>query len=103
VRPSREELADSFAQDTEDNWSFPISIRLIISFQQQDKSLVKKAESTDPTYSISPFCRGAVICHNHKVVIPMQLRTHMVKWYHEMLWCHPSKRRTEETICQHLI
>jgi hypothetical protein len=29
VMPSGEELADSFAQDTEDNWSFPISITLI--------------------------------------------------------------------------
>jgi hypothetical protein len=55
VMPSREELADSFVQDTEDNWSFPISITFFKSFQQQDKSLVKKAESIDPTYTISLF------------------------------------------------
>jgi hypothetical protein len=48
-------LADSFAQYTEDNWSFPISITLIKYFQQQDKSLVAKAEATDPTYTTSPF------------------------------------------------
>jgi hypothetical protein len=35
IMPSCEELADSSAQDTEDNWSFfPISITLIKSFQQ---------------------------------------------------------------------
>ena len=101
IMPSREELADSFAQDTEDNWSFPISITLIKSFQQKDKALVKKAKSIDPAYTISPFRGGAVICHNHKVVIPQQLRNHVVKWYHEML-CHPGKKRTEETIRQHL-
>jgi transposase InsO family protein len=101
IMPSREELADSFAQDTEDNWSFPISITLIKSFQQRDKALVKKAESIDPAYTISPFRGGAVICHNHKVVIPQQLRNHVVKWYHEML-CHPGEKRTEETIRQHL-
>jgi hypothetical protein len=64
--PSYEELADSFAQDTEDNWSFPISISLIKTFQQKDKSLVKKAEYIDPTYTISPYRGGAVICHNNK-------------------------------------
>jgi hypothetical protein len=37
VMPSCEELADYFAQDTEDNWSFTISITLRKSFQQQDK------------------------------------------------------------------
>ncbi len=101
VMPSCEELADSFAQDTEDNWSFPISITLIKSFQQQDKALVKKAESIDPTYTISPFCGGAVICHNHKVVIPQQLRrNHVVKWYHEML-CHPRKKKNLYTNTLH--
>ena len=42
-----------------------------------------------------------MICHNGKVVIPIQLRPHVVNWYHEMI-CHPSKKRTEETIRQHL-
>jgi hypothetical protein len=99
--PSRKELAESFAQDIEDNWSFPISITLIKSFQQKDLKLTRKAESDDPAYTISPFRGGAVICHNNKVVIPIQLRTHVVNWYHEML-CHPGEKRTEETIRQHL-
>jgi hypothetical protein len=99
--PSREELADSFAQNTEENWTFPISITLIKKFQQEDLNLLHKAESDDPTYTISPFRGGAVICHNKKIVIPLPLRTHVVKWYHEML-CHPGEKRTEETIRQHL-
>jgi hypothetical protein len=72
--PSHEELADCSGQDTKEKWSFPISITLIKSFQQQDLDLVQKAESDDPTlYTISPFCGGAVICHHGtKVVIPIQ-------------------------------
>ena len=53
--PSREELADCFPEETEENWSFPISITLIKSFQQQGLDLVQKAASNDPTYTISPF------------------------------------------------
>jgi hypothetical protein len=101
VMPSREELADCFAQDTEENWSFPISIGIIKSFQQQDLDLIKKEKSDNPRYTISPFRGRAVTCHNVKVVIPLQLRSHVVKWYHKML-CHPSKRCMEETIRQHL-
>ena len=42
IMPSWEELADHFAQETENKWSFPISITLIKSFQQKDKNLTKK-------------------------------------------------------------
>ena len=59
--PSREELADSFAQDTEDNWSFPISITLIKSFQQRDNALVKKAESIDQAYYLPFSQRGSYL------------------------------------------
>jgi hypothetical protein len=55
VMPTREELADCFAEENENNWSFPISITLIKSFQQKDVRLVQKAESDDPTYIISPL------------------------------------------------
>jgi hypothetical protein len=91
IMPSREKLADCFAQNTEENWSFPISISLIKPFQQQNPDLIQKSESNDPTYTISPFHGGAVICHNNKIVIPLQLKSHVVKWYHEML-CHPGKK-----------
>ena len=101
VMPSREELADCFAEDEDENWSFPISITLIKTYQQLDLRLVEKAASDDPTYTISPFRGGAVICHNDKVVIPLQLRIPIVNWYHENL-CHPGEKRTEETIRQHL-
>jgi hypothetical protein len=69
--PSREELADCFAKDVEENWSFPISITLIKSCQQQDLDLVQKAASDDPAHAISPFRGGAVICHNNKTVMPL--------------------------------
>jgi hypothetical protein len=102
VMPSGEELAECFAQETEEKWCFsPISINLIKSFQQQDLYLIRKEKSNDPTYTISPFCGGALICHNNKIVIPLQLRTHIVKWYHKML-CRPGERCTEEIIRQHL-
>jgi hypothetical protein len=99
--PSREELADCFAKYAEENWLFPISVTLIKSYQQSDLDLVQKAASDNPTYAVSPFRGGAVICHNDKVVTPLRLRTHVVKWCHEML-CHPGKRRAGETTRQHL-
>jgi hypothetical protein len=42
VMPSREELADCFAEDVEENWFFPISITLIKTYQQQDLQQYKK-------------------------------------------------------------
>jgi hypothetical protein len=102
VMPSREELAECFAEDIEPAWSFPVSVALIKSFQQKNDDLIQKAASEDPTCDISPFRGGAVICHNDNVVTPLQLRTHVVKWHHEMS-CHPGERCTEETIThQHL-
>jgi hypothetical protein len=101
VMPSREELAECFAEDVEPTWSFPVSIALIKSFQQRDNNLTQKAASDNPAHSISPFRGGAVICHNDKAVTPLQLRTHVAKWHHKML-CHPGERRAEETTCQHL-
>jgi hypothetical protein len=71
VMPSREELADCSAKNAEENWSFPISVTLIKSYQLLDLDLVQKARSNDPTYAISPFRGGAAICHNDKVVTPL--------------------------------
>jgi hypothetical protein len=95
--PSREELADCFAENPLENWSFPISVTLIKSCQQLDLDSVRKAASNDPAHAVSPFRGGAVICHNGKVATPLQLRTHMVKWCCEMS-CHPGTRGAEETM-----
>jgi hypothetical protein len=99
--PSREELAEHFAEDIEPAWSFPVSIALIKSFQQRDNTLTQKAASDGPAHGISPFRGGAVISHNDKAVMPLQLRTHVAKWHHVMS-CHPVEKRTEETMRQHL-
>jgi transposase InsO family protein len=99
--PSREELADCFAEDVEESWAFPVNIALIKSCQQRDLDPVQKAASDDPACTISPFRGGAVICHNDKTVPPLPLRTHAVQWHHDAL-CHPGERRTEETMRQHL-
>jgi hypothetical protein len=39
VMPSREELAECFAEDVEPTWSFPVSIAVIKSFHQPDTNL----------------------------------------------------------------
>jgi hypothetical protein len=68
----------------------------------EDSDLTQKAASDDPAHdAISPFRGGAVICHNNKTVMPLQLRIHVVQWHHKMS-CHPGERRTEETTRQHL-
>ena len=87
--PSREELADCFAEDVEEYWQFPVSVTLIKSYQPQ------KATSNDPTYAISPFRGITVICHNNKAVVT-PLQTHLVKWHHDML-CHLGERCPEVT------
>jgi hypothetical protein len=102
VIPSREELADCFAENAKENWLFPISVILIKSHQQSDLDLAEKATSNDPACAVSPFHGGAAICHKDKVAMPLQLSTHVVKWNHEMS-CHPGKRRAEETMRQHLM
>jgi hypothetical protein len=51
VMPSCEKLADCFAENAEENWSFPASVTLIKSYQQLDLDLVQKAASNDPTYA----------------------------------------------------
>jgi hypothetical protein len=99
--PSREELADCFAEDVEEHWSFPVSIALIKSCQQRDLDLVQKAASDNPGHTTSPFRGGAAICHNDKTVTPLPSRTHAVQWRHNVLW-HPGERRTAETMRQRL-
>jgi hypothetical protein len=100
IMPSREELADCFAEDVEENWSFPISVALIKSHQQRDLDLAQKAASDDPAHAISPFRGGAATCDDDKTVTPLPLRTHAAQWRHDMS-CHPGERRTEETMRQH--
>jgi hypothetical protein len=76
--PSREELADCFAEDIEENWSFPVSVTLIKSYQLKPVNhLIQKAASDDPACAariVSPFRGGAVICHNDKTAMQLQLR-----------------------------
>jgi hypothetical protein len=62
---------------------------------------VQKGASNNPTCTVFPFCGGAAIFHNNKVAMPLQLRTHVARWCHEMS-CHPGERRKEETMRQRL-
>jgi hypothetical protein len=90
VMPSREELADCFAKDVEENWSFPVSIASIKSHQQRDLDLAQKAASDNPAHAISPFRGGAATCHNNETVTPLPSRAHVAQWCHKMS-CHPGE------------
>ena len=96
-----EQMAEMFDTEVLPASIFPLSTSLIAQYQQKDAQLVQKSKN-DSHYSTKAFCGGdQVICQDGKMFIPAELRTHVVRWYHEML-LHPGESRTEETIRQHL-
>ena len=102
IEANMQSLAEHFALEEEDILH-PTSYKTIMQYQQKDKHLIKiTKEKSD--YSIKTF-HGAdkkysLICRNNKIVIPKQLETRVVEWYHHAL-CHPGETRTELTIAQH--
>ena len=83
--------------------AFPLTYKIIMEAQQQDKELINKVE-TRPAYSIKEYHGGgkkwALITYNGKISVPRVLQERLVHWYHDRL-CHPGETRTELTIRQH--
>ena len=98
-------MAEHFGFDDEDlpSDAFPLTNKLLMQHQLQDKELMIKAEAKDG-YILSIFCGGGkqctLIAKNGKIVIPKSLQKRCVDWYHHSL-CHPGMTRTEQTIRQH--
>ena len=98
-------LAECFGSDTKDipEGFFPLKFKDIQAQQQADKQLLKYLQGNDK-YRIRSFHGGGktrhLIVKDEKIVIPQQLQTRVVQWYHDQL-CHPGETRTENTIRQH--
>ena len=108
IKPPTESLqaiAECYGQDKSalPADAFPLTYKNIAQAQQQDKLLLAVAK-TDSTYHLKTFRGGdktrTVICHNNKIVIPVELQRRVVEWYHLQL-CHPGENQTEQTIRQH--
>ena len=104
--PSSGDLAEIFAINGNELPvdAFPLSFKIISSFQQCDASttaLVNK-DVEQKHVSRQVFHGGEqLVCYDGKIYVPPALRANVVTWYHEYL-CHPGETRTEETIRQHL-
>ena len=82
----------------------PTSFKTIMTFQQQDNSLIVIAKEKPEDYSMKQF-HGAgkiysLICRQGKIVIPKQIQKKLLECYHNVL-CHPGETRIELTIGQH--
>lgn len=96
--PTREKMGEIFAEDQLPGEIFPLNLRVLSRFQLKDSELSK----ADTPYSRQTFRGGEqLLCHNGKIVVPQELRRHVVDWYHSYLM-HPGETRLEETILQHL-
>ena len=104
LEPEMHVFSELFALEDDDapDVAHPTNIKTIMSFQQKDKELIKTAKK-NKNFTINQF-HGAgknysLICFNDKIVVPKQLQTRIVQWYHTVL-CHPGETRTELTISQ---
>ena len=81
--------------------AFPLSFKILSTFQQRDAALAGLVTS-NKRYSRKSFHGGEqLVCYDEKIFVPTPLRRNVITWYHEYL-CHPGETRTEETIRQHL-
>ena len=74
----------------------PTNYKTIKFYQQKDKNIIKIAK-TDKNYSIKQFHgtgkKYLLICYHDKIIIPKQIQTRIVQWYHDTL-SHPGKELT---------
>eukprot|EP00804_Cyclotella_cryptica_P006700 CCRYP_008641-RA/>CCRYP_008641-RA protein AED:0.32 eAED:0.30 QI:0/-1/0/1/-1/1/1/0/549 len=85
-----------FANRSEENAIYPLTVREIAAAQQTDKTLNKLSllEAYKPQLSENV----QVLCKDGKLVIPQELQQRAVQWYHHYLQ-HPGTTRLEETLC----
>jgi len=106
-RLPREEAAELYAGDeTELDFpkEYPLSYREIEYRQKRDAYIQRRLGETDTPYIEQSFPFGdetfKLITKDDKIVLPKELHTKAVKYYHYTL-CHPGQDHTEETLRQH--
>eukprot|EP00804_Cyclotella_cryptica_P003878 CCRYP_015771-RA/>CCRYP_015771-RA protein AED:0.45 eAED:0.45 QI:0/-1/0/1/-1/1/1/0/112 len=84
-----------FANRSEENAIYPLTVREIAAAQHTDKTLDKL--SLLEAYKPQLVENVQVLCKDGKLVIPQELQQRAVQWYHHYLQ-HPGITRLEETL-----
>jgi len=88
-------MSQVFANHSEDEEIFPITVNEIADEQHKDKSL--NALKEKDKYEVLLIGNIKVLCNDGKLVIPKSLQKQVVQWYHHYLQ-HPGHTRLEETL-----
>ena len=95
VKQHLESMNHVFANRSEDDEIYPLTIKEIAEEQRKDKSL--RALHNDKDYKVLLIENTKVLCKDGKLVIPKSLQARTVAWHHHYLQ-HPGHLRLEETL-----
>jgi hypothetical protein len=84
-----------FANSSEDDAIYPLTVPEIANAQKGDNTLSKLQKKKDYSYELIDSVK--VLCRDGKLVIPKNLQNRAVAWYHHYLQ-HPGTTRLEETL-----
>ena len=85
-------LSVVFANRSEEDEIFPLTVKEIAEAQKADRTLQKQEK-----YKSILIENTYVLCKDGKLVIPKSLQHRAVSWYHHYLQ-HPGNTRLEETL-----
>ena len=91
-----ESMNHVFANCSDNEEIFPITIQQIAEEQHKDKSIC--ALCKDEKFTPLLIENTEVLCRDGKMVIPKSLQAQVVLWYHHYLQ-HPGHSHLEETLC----
>ena len=89
----QEEMNLVFANRSEEDVIYPLTVREIAEAQKLDASLKKLKDQ----YSTQLVESTQLLCKDGKMIIPKELQHRAVSWYHHYLQ-HPGHTRLEETL-----
>ena len=95
VKQHLESMNHVFANRSEDDEIYPLTVKEIAEEQRKDKSL--RALQDEENYEVLLIENTKVLCKDGKIVIPKSLQARTVAWYHHYLQ-HPGHSRLEETL-----
>jgi hypothetical protein len=84
-----------FANRSDDDDIYPITVREIAEEQKKDKTI--QALKKEDKYTTQLVENTKVLCKDGKLVIPKSLQHRTISWYHHYLQ-HPGHSRLEETL-----
>jgi hypothetical protein len=93
-------LRSSFANRSEEDEIYPLTVKEIIKAQKADKTLKQFFKSNavlDKGLEILLIENESCICHDGRLVIPKLLQSRAVMWYHHYLQ-HPGHTCLGETM-----